>query len=348
MPRPRSVWTALLFAAFAVAIASPGPGAASVVFAQTDLDAFMQQVMARRDDNWKKLQQYILDEKQEIDFRGPARIPLWGERREFTWYIKDGFFVRSPVKVNGAAVSEDDRRKYEASYLRREQQREKRRQERDQQKEQASGAAAAQGADQQPSSDQAAPAADAVPTDLEGFIRQTREPEFVSTAYFMGFRFDEGRYALVGREKLDGQDVLRVEYYPTKLFTDEPKDRQRERERANKDNNNKAVDATVNRLMNKGSRVTMWIVPASHQIVQYTFDNVNFDFLPAQWLASVSGLHASMTMGQPFPDVWLPRDLRIQVSLMLAIGELTGQYTQSYSGYRQAEVTTGLRIPGDR
>ena len=38
--------------------------------------------------------------------RGPARIPLWGERRDYTWYIRDGFFVRSPVKVNGVTIGE--------------------------------------------------------------------------------------------------------------------------------------------------------------------------------------------------------------------------------------------------
>ena len=29
--------------------------------AQSDLDAFMEKVLARRDDNWKKLQQYVLE-----------------------------------------------------------------------------------------------------------------------------------------------------------------------------------------------------------------------------------------------------------------------------------------------
>ena len=33
--------------------------------AESDLDAFMQQVLAHRDDNWKKLQQYILDERED-------------------------------------------------------------------------------------------------------------------------------------------------------------------------------------------------------------------------------------------------------------------------------------------
>ena len=32
------------------------------VTAQSDLDAFMERVLARRDDNWKKLQQYVLEE----------------------------------------------------------------------------------------------------------------------------------------------------------------------------------------------------------------------------------------------------------------------------------------------
>ena len=50
--------------------------------AQTDLDAFMRQVLVRRDENWKKLQQYVLDEHETIDVRGPWRVALWGERPE--------------------------------------------------------------------------------------------------------------------------------------------------------------------------------------------------------------------------------------------------------------------------
>jgi hypothetical protein len=345
MPGPRSVSTTILFAGVAFAVLCLATAIAPVVVsAQSDLDAFMQQVMARRDDNWKKLQQYILDEREEIDFRGPARIPLWGERRDFTWFIRDGFFVRSPLKVNGAAVGEDDRRKYEADYLRRQQRRDKRQQERDQKLQESSASASGQ-ADPHATADQV-PGDPAPPSDLEGFIRQTRQPEFISSAYFMDFKFDSGRYALVGREQLNGQDVLRVEYYPTRLFADDENDRRRRRDRGEPEN--KAVDETVNRLMNKGSRVTMWIVPSSHQIVQYTFDNVNFDFLPAQWLASVSGAHASMTMSQAFPDVWLPHDLHMQVALMLAIGELTVQYSLNYHDYRQADVTAVIRVPGVR
>src|SRR5215468_313051 len=86
----------------------------------------MKQVVARRDDNWKKLQQYVFDEREQLELRGPNRAPIWGERREYTWYIRDGFFVRSPTKFNGVTIGEAERRKSEAEYLRQVQEREKR------------------------------------------------------------------------------------------------------------------------------------------------------------------------------------------------------------------------------
>ena len=75
--------------------------------AQTDLDAFMRDVVARRDDNWRKLQQYILDEREEIALTGPGGARMWGEQRNYSWFIRDGFFVRSPVKFNGADIGEE-------------------------------------------------------------------------------------------------------------------------------------------------------------------------------------------------------------------------------------------------
>ena len=60
------------------------------VTAQSDLDAFMERVLARRDDNWKKLQQYVLEEKESFDLTGPGGFPLYGLRKEYTWFIKQG------------------------------------------------------------------------------------------------------------------------------------------------------------------------------------------------------------------------------------------------------------------
>ena len=324
------------------------------LLAQSDLDTFMRQVMERRDDNWKKLQQYILDEREVFDFRGPGSFPLWGERKEFTWFIKDGFFVRSPLKVNGATVGEDDRRKYEDNYLRRQKARDRRARERA--AEASSGQAPSNSA---PSTDADADSSDAdvsddqspAPADLESFIKQTRQPEFVSSAYFLRFKFDEGRYALVGREKLDGRDVLKVEYYPQKLFRDDEAERrrQRQRERQGQDTpDRRRVDETVNTLMNKGSRVTLWIEPAAQQIIRYTFDNIDLDFFPGQWLVNVTGIHATMTMGQPFPEIWLPHDMNFLVTFMVAVGEVEARYSLDYHDYRQADVTTAIRVPGAR
>ena len=333
---------ALLVAA-ALTLASP------VLSAQTDLDAFMKQVKERRDDNWTKLQQYILDEREEFDVRGPGGFPLWGARTDYTWFIRDGFFVRSPVKVNGVTVGEDDRRKAEADYLRRAQRREKRQTAGDEKDvvEQPPSPGDAPPGDAPPDAAAQAPG----PAGVESFIQQTRQPEFVSEAYFLRFKFDAGRYALVGREQFEGKDVLRIEYYPTKLFSDD-EERQRRQERGeNRDKgrpNDRGVDDTVNRLLNKGSRITLWIEPVARQIVKYTFDNVDMDFFPAQWIASVSGGHASMTMGQAFPDVWLPRETQFQMGVMLAIGEVDFRGTVSYHDYRRADVTTAIRVPGAR
>ena len=42
----------------------------------------MAKVLARRDENWKKLQQYILDERGSRSVRGPPQVPVWGEQRD--------------------------------------------------------------------------------------------------------------------------------------------------------------------------------------------------------------------------------------------------------------------------
>jgi hypothetical protein len=289
--------------------------------AQTDLDAFMREVLVKRDENWKKQQQYVLDEREQIDLRGPGQTPVWGERREYTWFIRDGFFVRSPVKINGVTVGEGDRRKYETEYLDRQERRERRR-----------------------NGDQPAEQA---PADVEGLLRQTREPQFVSSAYFLRFRFEEGKYALVGREKLEGStpiDVLRIEYYPTNLFRGT--DRRRDRSAATDED--RAYDAEFRRLMNKTALITLWVEPKAHQIVKYTFDNIAFDFLPIQWLVHIDELHASMTMTQAFPDVWLPNHLDFQGAMTMAAGQFDLRYGVEYHDYRRADVTTKVTIPKDR
>jgi hypothetical protein len=294
------------------------------VSAQTDLDALMRQVLTRRDENWKKLQQYILDESESVELRGPSKTPIWGEHRDYTWYIRSGFFVRSPVKVNGAAVSESERRKLEAEYLKRLQDREKR------------GGQIAIG-----SSGLVVDPGDSEPADSDGILKQTRQPQFISMTYFLRFKFEQGKYALVGKESIDGRELLRIEYYPERLYSGT--DRRRSNGRTSPDA--QAYDAEFRRLMNKVALVTLWVEPASHQIVRYTFDNIALDFLPVQWLLHVDSITASMTMSQPFPDVWLPREVGIDAAMSVVSGQFYVHYGSEYHDYRQADVSTKIKIP---
>jgi hypothetical protein len=96
--------------------------------------------------------------------------------------------------------------------------------------------------------------------------------------------------------------------------------------------------------MNKAALVTLWVEPDAHQIVKYTFTNLPLEFLPGQWLVHIDDLEATMSMGQPFPDVWLPGSLDFAVAMTLAIGQVDVRYGIEYHDYRRADVTTKVTI----
>jgi hypothetical protein len=301
--------------------ATPAPAGATAAPAgatatpATDLDAFMSQVLARRDDNWKKLQQYVLEERETVQLLGPGATPLYGVRRESAWFPRDGRFIKSPLRINGVTIGEEDRRKAEALWIKSEDAREKRialRADRDGAKVEVESTA---------------------PLTEDG-VRQALEPGFVSAAYFLKFKFDPGHYALAGRDRFEGRDVLKIEYYPTKLFSEG-------RTRPNKELRKRSAE--IQAKMNKSALVTLWIEPAEHQILKYDFKNVDLDFLPGRWLIHLEGMNAAMEMGQPFPSVWLPRSLRIAIDLTVATGEIDGRYAVDYYDYKLATVATKVR-----
>lgn len=313
-------------------------GPACALFAQTasagkpaptaELDAFMAQVLMRRDENWKKVQQYILEEEERVELRGPLEILLWGAEREYLWYPRDGFFVRSPVRFNGVAITERDREKYEENFLRQTKARDERAKQRGRETD---GTADA-------------------PSELQALIQQTREPQFVSSAYFLKFKFEGGRYALVGRETIDTQTVLRIEYYPTRLFSDDPETRAEARANqvAGPQSKGDAYGDELQRLMNKVSRVTIWVEPNQKQIVKYAFENVSLDFLPASWLVRVTELRANMTMTEAFAGVWLPKRVDVTGAFVLAPGPFSVSYDIEYSGYREAATAGKYLGPSKR
>ena len=119
----------------------------------------------------------------------------------------------------------------------------------------------------------------------------------------------KAKYALVGRETLDGRDVLKIEYYPSRDCS-AAAIAGAGRKRPNQD---RAYDAEFQRLMNKVALVTLWVEPKAHQIVKYTFNNLPFDFLPGQWLLHVDDLRASMTMGAAVPGRMAAERPRVRV-----------------------------------
>jgi hypothetical protein len=332
LPLPR-IFLAVLLAASpsaplaAQASAAPSTTQAKAPAPRTDLDAFMEKVLARREVNRATLNQYVLDETETFEVLGPGRWPLHRTKRDFTWYERESMHVRSPIRFNGVTVGEEERAQYERTWI----ERERARQERKAKKEREDGEVSIGPGGVQVSGT-------AVPT----------EPRFVSEAYFMDFKFEPGNYYLAGREQLEGKDVLRIEYYPTNLFNDDDNEKTpREIRKGSKDDNDKEkqFEQDINRKMNKTALVTLWVDPAEHQIVKYTFDNVWLDFLPAAWLVRIDDLRASMTMGQPFPGVWLPRGMNIHAGLTLALGSFEALYDRTFTNYREGEVKTTIKVP---
>jgi hypothetical protein len=346
LARACALCCALVLASLDALAQNPAPASGSRP-ATNELDVFMQKVLARREVNRKTLEQYILDETESFEILGPGRWPLYRTKRDYTWYVRDGMHVRSPVRFNGVKIAEDARERYEARWIRRERERQERKAKNDK-----------DGKDDKESSDLSI-TTEGVQVNVGGTPMPT-EPRFVSEAYFMDFKFEAGNYYLAGRERLEGHEVLKIEYYPTKMFGDDerresrseeqedgnqkpapkpdPKDEKRDRQR-------KQVENEIERRMNKTALITLWVDPAEHQIVKYTFDNVWLDFLPAGWLVKIDDIRASMTMGQPFPGVWLPRELNIHSGITLANGSYEGGYERKFEEYRLAEVATKMRIP---
>jgi hypothetical protein len=141
-----------------------------------ELDAFMEKVLKRREVNRQTLEQYVLDESEQFEVLGPARMPVYRQKREFTWYVRDGLHVRSPVRFDGVTVGDDARKEYEDTWVRRERRRLERKDAKDKGEK-------ADTPDPDPvvtTDDPASPGgATPVPT-----------PRFVSEAYFMEFKFE--------------------------------------------------------------------------------------------------------------------------------------------------------------
>lgn len=161
-------------------------------------------------------------------------------------------------------------------------------------------------------------------------VKKREEKEGVDRDRFFGFKFEPGNYYFAGRQQFEGREVVAVEYYPETFFSD--------------DEEEDPEDAEIEEKLNKVFLITMLIDPAEHQIVQMTIDNVGFDFLPGGWLVRIGTIEASMTMHQPFGDIWLPRDITAYGRVTTAAGDLAIRYTMAFQDYAIAETKAKYRF----
>jgi hypothetical protein len=329
-------------------------GQQSPAKAPSDLDAFMARVLERRDEAWRKLHDYVLDENERFEIVGPGGVQLHGMRREFTWYVRDGYLIRSPLRFDGVAIPEPERRRYEERWLNEEKEREAKRREKE------SGKQAESKASKGGQEAQARQPGVGVATSLGEFVDQRGEPRFISEAYFLQFKFEPGNYYFAGYEQLDGRAVVRIEYYPTRLFADEEHERKADQQAGAKpgeqgkqsarQQKEQKEEEEIERKMNKVALVTLWIDPAEYQIVRYTFDNVDFGFLPARWLFRLDEVSASMTMSRVLEGLWLPKQIEFHGSATLASGTYRLEYGRDFHDYRKAEIGAKIRtmVPKER
>jgi hypothetical protein len=93
-----------------------------------DIDTFMKKVLERRQQNWDQLHDYFCKEKSTLVIEGSlAGDPLQGFEREYLWYVKDGYVVRSPIRADGVTVPPEDREREEQKWVERLKKREKER-----------------------------------------------------------------------------------------------------------------------------------------------------------------------------------------------------------------------------
>jgi hypothetical protein len=179
---------------------------------------------------------------------------------------------------------------------------------------------------------------------VDDIISQTFEPDFIKSANFMQFKFDAGSYALAGREKMLARDVLKIEYYPKRLFRDDSPNPNKapceeRRNDAKPCSKEEQFERDIELKMNKVSLVTLWVDPAEKQILRYEFRFQDLDFLPGRTIIRFESARATMEMSEPFANVWLPAAVGMRFRLGSAAGPLEARYDVKYRDYRLPEVT---------
>jgi len=85
---------------------------------ERDLDAFMSKVLEKREVNWEALHGYVFSETETLAIKGINLPPTFNFKREYVWIVRDGYLLRSPVRVNNVKVSKEEQAAEEEEWVR--------------------------------------------------------------------------------------------------------------------------------------------------------------------------------------------------------------------------------------
>ena len=299
----RSFVLALLLIASAGVPAATTP-ATSLATPQDDIDAFMEQVLAKREIDWQATYDYVFNEVEILRIRGEEIAALQSFEQEYTWYVRDGYLVRSPWSVNGVEVAAAKREEAELEWI----------------------------ADVQEDADNAR-------IQRDSFFDFEFEP---GNYLFAGREVFEGR-EVVRIEYYPTRAVFSDEDDAPAADKDDERRRRRDPGDPDEDDEFDELDEEkIGHMFAKTSRVSMLILPEEHQIVHWIFENVGFEFLPYRWLVRLDELHASMTMDQPIEGVWLPREIHAAARASTASFALKVEYSREFGDYKEPAVGAGV------
>src|SRR5204863_9045655 len=97
--RPKHILASLLLASLFIPPAVAGQSATG------DLDSFMAKVLTRRKVSEEALKDYVLTDVEQVEAIAPGDATVFRSKREYLWYVRDGIHVRSPVRIDGVAIS---------------------------------------------------------------------------------------------------------------------------------------------------------------------------------------------------------------------------------------------------
>jgi hypothetical protein len=84
---------------------------------ESDLDALMVKALKRRDLDWDRLHNYLFRERESLELRAFDATPRESIRREYVWLVRDGYLVRSPIRVNGVELSKEEQARAERKWI---------------------------------------------------------------------------------------------------------------------------------------------------------------------------------------------------------------------------------------